>query len=264
MALFPIKDKSIIITGASSGIGEALARCLAKEGAKLALAARRVDRLQALEAEITAAGGEAMAVPTDVRKRDDLSALISLVVKRWGSLDVLVNNAGVSFDEPLIKMDPANVTEELEVNLLAVVACSQLAAKPMLKQRRGHIVNVSSIAGLIGLPGSTVYNAGKWGVVGFSEGLDRELSRFGVRVSAFCPGFVDTDFSARLKKIRETRQGETKLPGVMEVDYVAKKACWLIQHPRRRYVIPPSWNLVVWAARTFPWGADWLLARFLK
>jgi 3-oxoacyl-[acyl-carrier protein] reductase len=260
---FQLKDKVAIITGASSGIGEAVARRLAQEGSKLVLAARREDRLQALAAELQATGGTVLAIPTDVRRQEDISNLVRQTVTQFGGVDYLFNNAGVSHDQPLVKIDPALLREEIEVNLLGVMACAQAVVKPMLKQRSGHIVNVASIAGLIGLPGSTVYNGVKFGVVGFSEGLGRELRRFGIRVSAFCPGFVGTDFSPRLKGIREKAPGTRSLPGVMKVGYVADQVAWLLQHPRRRYIIPHSWNILVWAARTFPWGTDWVVSRFV-
>ena len=260
---FQLNDKVVIITGASSGIGEAVARRLAKEGTKLVLAARRGDRLLALAAEIQANGGTALAVPADMRQQEDITRLIRQTIQQFGRVDILFNNAGVSYDQPLVKVAPARLREEIEVNLLGVMACAQAVLKPMLKQRSGHIVNVASIAGLIGLPGSTIYNAAKYGVVGFSEGLNREVGRFGVRVSAFCPGFVATDFSPRLKAIREKQAGARSLPGVMNVDYVAGQVVWLVQHPRRRYIIPHSWSILVWAANTFPWGADWIVTRFV-
>jgi 3-oxoacyl-[acyl-carrier protein] reductase len=230
---------------------------------KVALAARRADLLQANAAEIRSRGGDALAIPADLRQQADIDRMVNLTLAQWGQVDLLVNNAGVSFDEPLIKVNPLKLREEIDVDLTAVIACAQAALKPMLKQRSGHIINVASIAGLIGLPGSSIYNAAKFGVVGFSEGLGREVGRYGVRVSAFCPGFVATDFSPRLKAIREKQPGVQKLPGVMTADYVASRVAWLAQHPRRRYIIPHSWNILVWAARTFPWGADWIVTRFI-
>jgi short-subunit dehydrogenase len=264
MASFSLIDKVIVVTGASSGIGEEVARQAARAGGRVVLAARRADRLQALEESIRAGGGQAFAVPTDVRERSQVENLMKAAVDKWGSLDVLFNNAGLSYDEPLVKMDPQKVHEELEVNLVGVIDCAQAALKRMLMQRSGHIVNVASIAGLISLPGNSIYNATKWGVVGFSEALNREVSRFGVRVTAFCPGFVATDFSPRLKGIRDNHPGMQNLPGVMRVDYVGRQAVWLMQNPRRRYIIPHSWTILVWAAQTFPWGADWVIPRFIK
>jgi short-subunit dehydrogenase len=264
MTSYALADKVVIVTGASSGIGEEIARQAARAGARLVLAARRAERLQALEAEIRAAGGQAISVPTNLRVRGEILDLVKAALDQWGQLDMLVNNAGLSYDEPLMKMDPLRVHEELEVNLGAVVDSAQAALKPMLMKRFGHILNVASIAGLIALPGNTIYNATKWGVVGFSEALNREVSRYGVRVSAFCPGFVATDFSPRLKAIKENHPGAARVPGVMSVQYVASRAVWLLQNPRRRYIIPHSWTILVWAAQTFPWGADWVIPKFIK
>jgi len=263
MATFTLPGKVAIVTGASSGIGAAVALALANAGMKVALAARRGDLLESNAAEIRRHGGEALSIPGDLRLPEAPANLVNSVLQEWGRLDLLVNNAGVSYDEPLIKVNPLKMSEEIELDLTAVVACAQAALRPMLKQRSGHIINVASIAGLIGLPGSSIYNAAKFGVVGFSEGLGREVSRYGVRVSAFCPGFVATDFSPRLSAIRDKAPGAQKLPGVMPVEYVASRVVWLAQHPRRRYIIPHSWNILVWAARTFPWGADVIVKLFI-
>ena len=178
MSTFSLPGKVAVVTGASSGLGAAVAQALAAAGMKVALAARREDLLQFNAAEIRRCGGEALVVPVDLRQPDAAAALVNRTLQQWGQLDLLVNNAGVSFDEPLIKVNPLKMREEIDVDLTAVVACAQAALKPMLKQRSGHIINVASIAGLIGLPGSSIYNAAKFGVVGFSEGLGREVGRF--------------------------------------------------------------------------------------
>ncbi len=251
-----------IVTGASSGIGKAVARQLSGAGLKVVLAARREDRLQELAGEIGAAGGQALVVKADLRRQADVDQLINQTLTRWGQIDVLFNNAGVSYDRPLIVMESDQVEEEVQVNLLAIIACARSALKPMLKQRSGHIVNMASIAGLIPLPTATVYCAVKSGVIAFSESLDREVRRYGVRVSAFCPYFVDTGFAPRLDSDQPQRPGLRKIPGILSLEYVARRAAWLVAHPRRCYIIPPAFNLIVWAARTFPWGADWLLSRF--
>ncbi len=260
----PIENQVAIVTGASSGIGKAVARQLSAEGWCVTLVARRVNLLQQVASEIQAKGGQALVVPTDVRQRPAIDRMIDLTLEHWGRVDVLFNNAGVSYDRPLVVMEPDQVAEEVQVNMLAVIECAQAGLKPMLKQRSGHIVNMSSIAGLIGLPTSTVYCAVKSGLISFSESLDREVRRYGVRVSAFCPFFVDTGFSPRLATARGSQPVQRKIPGVLNVEYVARRAAWLVAHPRRCYIIPPAFNIIVWAARTFPWGADWLLNKFVK
>ncbi len=227
------------------------------------LAARREDRLQELAAEIQSAGGQALIAPADVRRQADIDQMVGQALEEWGRVDLLFNNAGVSYDRSLVGMPPAQVKEELEVNLIAVVACTQAVLKPMLKQRLGHIINVASIAGLIGLPGASVYNATKFGMIGFSEGLDREVGRYGVRVSAFCPFFVATALIPRLNGDQAAPPGKLRIPGILKIEFVAERAVWLAAHPRRRYIIPRYFNVIVWAARTFPWGTDWLLNRFI-
>ncbi len=258
----PSDNKVAIVTGASGGIGEAVARRLAQEGMCVLLAARREERLQELARAIQADGGQALAVAADVRRHADVEHIVGVTMEKWGRVDVLVNNAGVSYDRPLISMDVVQVEEEVQVNLLAAIECTRAALKPMLTQRSGHIINIASIAGLIGLPGATVYNATKYGLIGFSEGLDREVRRYGVRVSAFCPYFVSTGLIPRLNETQERALKKREIPGVLSLNYVAQKAAWLAAHPRRRFIVPPIFNLIVWAAQTFPWGADWLINRF--
>ena len=259
----PLANKVAIVTGASSGIGQAVARRLAAEGVKVVLAARREDRLQELAGEIQTAGGQALSAPADVRQRADIDNIVRLTLEKWGRVDLLFNNAGVSYDRPLVAMDPAQVEEEVAVNLMALIACAQAVLKPMLKQRSGHIINVASIAGFVGLPGASVYTATKFGATGFTEGLDREVGHYGVRVSAFCPYFVATDLIPGLNGEQARPTSKRRIPGILDMAYVAERAVWLAAHPRRRYIIPHYFNLIVWAARTFPWGTDWLLKRFI-
>lgn len=251
-----------IITGASSGIGEATARRLAADGLAVALAARRADRLAQLAAEIEAVGGQALDVPTDVRETPALAALVQATLDRWGRVDVLINNAGLSYDTTLRHMEPARLREEVGVNLIGVMECARAVLPTMYAQRSGHIVNVASIAGLIGLPGGSIYSATKFGVVGFSEALGREVARHSIHVTAFCPGFVATPFSPDLQAIAEGRQPAHLRPGAMTADYVAGRIARLLRHPRRRDIIPPGAGLLVALAQRFPWFTDFVLARF--
>ncbi len=220
-------------------------------------------------------GGQALAVPTDVRDRDAIGRMVQAALDRWGRIDVLVNNAGVGSTQRLVDLDPARVREQVEVNLLAVIACSQAVLPAMRAQRSGHIVNIASVAGLIGLPGGSVYSATKFGVVGFSEGLRREVRKRGIHVTAFCPGFVATKLIPRLEQISDatapataagsaTRQAGRSLPGVMSTDYVAERIAGVIRRPRRLVIVPRAWGLLVWVARTFPGLADRIIIRFLK
>jgi uncharacterized protein len=178
-------------------------------------------------------------VPTDVRDRDAIERLVQVAVNEWGRVDVLVNNAGLGYSRRVADLDPAQLREQVDVNLVAVIECAQAVLPAMLAQRSGHIINVASIAGLIGLPNSGVYCATKFAVVGFSDALRREVQRRGVHVTAFCPGFVATAFSPRLKAVRASSR---RMPGVMSADYVAGQIAGLIRHPRRLHIVPPGWG----------------------
>ncbi|MBE3066121.1 MAG: SDR family oxidoreductase, partial [Chloroflexi bacterium] len=170
----PTNGKVVIITGASSGIGAAVARRLAHDGMRLTLAARRLDRLEQVAAEVEALGGEALVVQTDVRNRDELQRMVQTTLDRWGHIDVLLNNAGLGHDKPLIRIKPEKIRDEIHINLIAVIECAQVVLPVMLHQKSGHIINVASMAGLIATPGSTIYSATKFGVNGFSDALRRE------------------------------------------------------------------------------------------
>ena len=252
----------IIITGASSGIGAATARRLAQEQVCLTLAARRADRLQELAGQVEALGSEALIVPSDVTQRADIQRMLQVTLARWGRVDVLLNNAGISFDEPLVELDPDKIKTEVAVNLLAVIECSQAVLPQMLHQKSGHIINVSSIEGLIATPGSSVYCATKFGVFGFSDALRRQLRGSGVHVSAVCPGYTPSEITPRLKAIVDGRPDAPHHPGLMPTAYVADQIARLVHRPQRMVVLPRSWSILVLAAFLFPGLADRLVSRF--
>jgi len=258
----PINSKVVIITGASSGIGAAVARRLARDGFRLTLAARRLDRLERVAAEVEALGGEALVVQTDVRNRDELQRMVQLTHDRWGRIDVLLNNAGLGHDRLLIRTRPERIYEEIHINLIAVIECAQLVLPVMLRQKSGHIINVASLAGLIATPGGTVYSASKFGVNGFSDALRRELRGSGIHVSVFCPGYTPTEISPELKAIADGLPDAPRVPGLMPITYVADRIARLIRHPRRRVIIPPSWKFLVIIAFLFPGLADAMIPLF--
>ncbi|MER8973260.1 MULTISPECIES: SDR family NAD(P)-dependent oxidoreductase [unclassified Mesorhizobium] len=184
--------KVALVTGASSGIGEATAVALAAAGAKVAIAARRADRLEALAARIEKAGGTALRIEADVTSNDDVTAMVDKVVTEWGRLDILVNNAGVMLLSPAADAELDDWRRMIELNLLALMGVTK-AALPHLRAAKGHIVNVSSIAGRVANPGASGYAATKFGVVGFSESLRREVYADKVRVTVIEPGLVRTE-----------------------------------------------------------------------
>lgn len=187
-----LAGKIALVTGASSGIGEATAAALAAAGAKVAIAARRADRLEALAARIETAGGMALRIEADVTNNDDVTAMIGKVVAEWDRLDILVNNAGVMLLSPAAEATLDDWRQMVELNLLALMGVTK-AALPHLRAAKGHIVNVSSVAGRVANPGASGYAATKFGVVGFSEALRREVYADKVRVTVIEPGLVRTE-----------------------------------------------------------------------
>lgn len=182
-----------VVTGASAGIGEATAWSLARAGARVVLAARRVDRLDRLAAEIARRGGEAVPVRCDVTSLDDLEALRDRTVDRFGRCDVLVNNAGIPGGGQFAEAALDRVERVIETNLLSVVRGTHVFLPGMLNQGSGHIVNVASLAGRFAMAGSVVYSATKHAVVAFSEALHWEVEGRGVLVTSVNPGLVRTE-----------------------------------------------------------------------
>jgi short-subunit dehydrogenase len=252
----------IIITGASSGIGAATARCFAREHVCLTLAARRADRLQSVAADVEQLGSEALIVQTDVTQRAAIDHMVQSTLERWGQVDVLVNNAGISFDEPLVDLEPDKIRAEVQVNLISVIECAQAVLPSMLRRKSGHIINIASIEGLIATPGSSVYCATKFGVFGFSDALRRQLRGSGVHVSALCPGYTPSELTPRLKAVVDGRPDAPHHPGLMPTDYVASQIVRLAHHPRRLVVLPRSWGILVVTSFLFPWLTDALASRF--
>ena len=193
-----------LVTGASRGIGRAIAKALAAEGSTVVLTARDEARLAEAVAEITAAGGRAEARSMDVADRASVEAAFDEVVKAHGRIDHLVNNAGITRDNLVLRMKDEDWQQVLATNLTGVFLCTQAALRPMLKQRSGRIVNVASVVGLTGNPGQANYAASKAGVVGFTRSVAREVASRSITVNAVAPGFIETDMTAAMTdKARE-------------------------------------------------------------
>lgn len=189
----PLTGRVALVTGASSGIGEATALALAHAGAKVALAARRGDRLDALAARIHARGGEACVVIADLAKEEQAQRAVHETEAHFGRLDILINNAGVMYLEPVATADLARWRHMFELNVLGLIAATQAALPGMTARRDGHIVNVSSTAGRIANANAAGYSGTKFGVVGFSESLRKEVCKDRIRVTVIEPGVVATE-----------------------------------------------------------------------
>jgi NAD(P)-dependent dehydrogenase (short-subunit alcohol dehydrogenase family) len=186
-----------IITGAGTGIGRSTALLLAKEGAAVVLAARTVSDLESLGAEVEAAGGKALVVPTDVTVEEQTEALIQKTIDAYGRVDILVNNAGVNVRSSITKIKTADWRLILEANLTGTFFCTRAAVPHMLKQEYGKIINVSSRAGKTGTATRASYSAAKHGVVGFGDALAKDLKQSGIAVTTVLPGPILTPLRRR-------------------------------------------------------------------
>jgi short-subunit dehydrogenase len=188
------KDKVVLITGASSGIGRVLAMRVAKEGAQVVLVARREDRLRAIQGEVVAAGGTAEVVPCDVADREQVFACTQRVLERFGRVDVLVNNAGYGHHRAFIDWDLDDMERMLRVNFLGSLYFTKALIASMVERKSGWVVFTASVAGKIGVPEESAYVASKFAMVGFAEALTIEVEDANVHVLVVCPGAVETDF----------------------------------------------------------------------
>lgn len=195
-----LRDRVAVVTGASRGIGRAIAVALAAEGAKIAVNyASNSTAADQLVEEITAAGGEALAIPADISNVDSVDTLIKTVTDQWGRIDILVNNAGITRDTLLLRMKPEDWQAVIDTNLTGVFLCTRAVSKLMLKQKSGRIINIASVAGQMGNPGQANYSAAKAGVIGFTKTVAKELASRGITVNAVAPGFIATDMTKDLK-----------------------------------------------------------------
>lgn len=260
-----LKGKVVLVTGASSGFGEEAARLFAKEGCKVVLAARRLDRLQLLASEIQNAGGEALAIPADVTVRAEIEVMVQTALDLYGRIDILFNNAGFGGVNWFEKFDPARHVETLiRVNLIGSMLVTREVLPHMLKRREGHIINMVSVGGLIAAPTITSYTASKFGLRAFTDALRREVSPFGIKVSGIYPGPAKTEFGQKLER---TRSRETikriKYPHLSS-EYVASRVIDIAKRPRRTLVIPWWFRIITTFDTLFPVVVDWILYFFAK
>jgi 3-oxoacyl-[acyl-carrier protein] reductase len=191
--------KVAVVTGAGKGIGRAIALQLSKEGYQVVINYRSsLAQVEELLGIIQQNGGEATAVQADVSREEEAKLLISSAVEKYGRLDVLVNNAGITKDNLIVKMSEEEFDNVIDINLKGSFFCMKYASKQMLKQRSGRMINISSVVGLIGNIGQTNYAASKAGIIGMTKAAARELASRGITVNAVAPGFISTDMTGKL------------------------------------------------------------------
>ncbi len=243
----PLAGEIAIVTGASSGIGAATARELAARGAVVVLAARRADELEAQAQAIKAAGGAALAIPTDVADEAQVTRLVEQVIEQFGRVDILVNNAGFGSGKPLAETAPEAIRHMVNVNLLSAMLLARAVLPGMLARRHGAIISVASVAGHLAV--APLYSGTKFGLRGFMLSLRRELRGSGVSVSVVSPGFIRTAMN----------NNREHLPGP---EIIARTIARLAQHPRREairprfFYIPFFYHIAIWIERLFPWVVD--------
>ena len=225
----PLSGKVALVTGASRGIGRAIARLLARRGATVVVGARDQARLAEVVAEIESGGGRAHAVSLDVADRASVDAAFDVVLKTHGRLDHLVNNAGITRDNLLLRMKRDEWDGVMATNLTGVFYCTQSALKPMLKQRSGRIVNLASVVGITGNAGQANYAASKAGIIGFTKSVAREVASRSITVNAVAPGLIETDMTAAMTEMaREAISMSIPLGRVGTPEDVAEAVAFLV------------------------------------
>ena len=235
-----------LITGASSGIGQAVARQLAAEGHWLVLAARRIEKLQQLVGEI---GPTAIAIQADMQRVSDLEQLARQAQDGFGRVDVLINNAGVGENHVAYAATDAQIQLIMGTNFNAPVQLARYIVPGMVERKRGHIINIGSVASHLAMPTSSLYAASKHALKGWNDALRRELRHTGVHVSLVCPGFIRTPMTAGIK---------APMPGP---EAVAKVISRLLRHPRREVFVPGIYGWLTALTKLSPALTDFLLAR---
>jgi 3-oxoacyl-[acyl-carrier protein] reductase len=195
-----LRGKVSIVTGGSRGIGKAIAEEFAHKGSRVIFTYLNSDSAaKSLVDEIKYKGGQAEAVKSNARNFEDARKIVEATVDKYGGIDILVNNAGVVKDKALMMMDPAEWHEVIDTNLTGYFNMAKACIVTMLKQRRGNIINISSVAGVIGMARQVNYSSAKAGIIGFTKSLAKEVGAYGIRVNAVAPGYIETDMTNTLK-----------------------------------------------------------------
>lgn len=250
-----LRGKTVVLTGASSGIGKAAAVEFARRGANLVLAARRPDLLADVAGACQAIGVRAIAVATDVTKPEDCRRLI----EQAGAVDVLVNNAGFAIFDPIHEAKEDDLRSMMDTNYFGALHCTRAVLPQMIARRSGTIVNVSSIAGIMGYARMGGYCASKFALIGFSEALHDEVAEHGIRVAMVCPGTTDTAFfeSADKKKM----PGASRLIPAVSAERVARAVCDAAEDGRYRRILPFFAAVYMRMKEVFPRFAHLLMRR---
>lgn len=259
------KDKVIVITGASSGIGRATARLFASYGAKLALAARSIEKLETLAGEITSDRSSILCVKTDVSVEEECRRMIEETVARFGRIDILINNAGISMRASFETVELSVIKRLMDVNFWGTVYCTKYAL-PWLKKSHGSVVGVISVAGYAGLPGRTGYSTSKFAIRGFLETLRMEHLDDDIHVMVFAPGYTASNVRNAALLADGTQQGSTPKDEskLMSAEKVAEKLAYGLYRRKREMILTALGYWDVFFYKRFPRLMDWVQVRYIK
>lgn len=260
-----LKDKVVLITGASSGFGASAAILFAREGAKVILAARRLDRLQELVNEIQGQGNEALALQVDIANLAEIKLMVQSALDHYGQINILFNNAGFGRMDWFENLDfDHDIESQINVNLTGLIHVTRAVLPHMIERGQGHIINMSSVAGWTAAPLYTVYAATKFGVRGFTDALRREVRPLGIHVSAIYPGSAQTEFKNQISENSIKKKFKTPARLSMTSEFVAAKVIQVAKRPRRALILPWWMRIVIWINNHFPGLSDWAQIRFSK
>ena len=234
--MMDFQEKTVIVTGASRGIGRAIARAFAKKGAQLALVARSSENLEEVKRELSGLSPKVITYPADVRDSQEVQKTLGQIQEDFEKVDVLINNAGITRDNLILRMKEEDWDEVISINLKSVFLWCKGISKIMLKQKFGSIINMSSVVGLAGNPGQTNYSASKAGMIAFTKSLAKELGSRGIRVNAIAPGFIETDMIKNLPSdLMEAVEKNIPLKRLGRAEEVAS-LCLFLASPLASYI----------------------------
>jgi len=226
--MFSLSNKIAIVTGASRGIGSTIAHNLSKAGAKIVLISRNIDTLKLVEAEIKSNGGDAISIAADVSNLESFTDAISRVMEMWGTVDILINNAGITRDNIIMRLKEEDWDAVIDINLKGCFNGIKAVTRPMVKARYGRIVNITSVIGLIGNSGQSNYAASKAGILGLTKSIAKELGSRNITVNAIAPGYIQTEMTDNLDKTsKENLMKSIPLQRLGHPQEIANLVCFL-------------------------------------
>jgi uncharacterized protein len=259
-----LQDKVAVITGASMGIGEALAKLFLQEGAKVVLCARDLARTKAAELRIGGGGGNTLSVTCDVSKREDVDALIKTAIAKYGRIDIFVNNAGFGLNDAVADMDMAELRRMFDTNLFGAIECMQAVIPAMRQQGGGDIVNVSSVSGHISTPYMSGYAATKHAMNAVGKAARMELQRYNINVLTVCPGYIATDFVKNMVKGKHAERVGSSVKYAVGPEVVADATLKGLLKRKREVVVPRVYQLFISMYHTLPSVVERRIRRALK